>query len=726
MVAWQKRARLLVLVVAVGVAAVVFATTRRREPPAPPKPTPRADPSAIVESSGAFVIQVKGTKENFRIDAKKQLLYSDGSTKLLGVKVTSIRQGKTFVAEGDEAKVTGDESHTELTGNVRLSASDGLAVTAGSATHSRSEGIVRAPGPVTFKRGRMSGSGVGFSYDENRDQIGLSERTAITIAPDNKGANSADIRAGSALFARKDKFVSLHGAVHIVRPNQIIDADSAVADLSADEEHLTALELQGNARIATVRPAPGGLSAMAADVINLTYTEKSDRIEKATLSSAASLRVAGNDGGQERQLSGATIEVGLAADGTTVTSLTAREKVVLDLPAPKGQPAKSIHANSLVGTGKAETGLTSAVFTDSVEYRETGGAPAVQRVVRSRSLETALNGGIGEIREAHFSGEVTFRDGRTEASAANVRYQVASGQVELRGNVKGALPQVANDEIVVDASTIDMTLEGPKLRAVSQPDQVRTVLKPVKAGSKGDTRKTPALMQQDQPVLGWSNEFLYDGGKNSTAEFIGAVRLQQKETSIKGDKVLLDGKTGNLTALGKVASVFLVQDVNPTTNVRETTRSAGSGQEMYYDEAAHKVTYKIDAGLDGSQGKLTAKTIDLYLGKNGQDVERMEATGDVTLVEADRITKGNQLNYVAESQEYVMSGGTERPVQMLSRGEDGCQENTGNVLTFSRATDSLRINGQESSRTESKSVGCSGLGLPAPPKTHPGTPAPRQ
>ena len=57
-----------------------------------------------------------------------------------------------------------------------MTSSDGLEAKGGSAAYNQGEGIVRAPGPVTFKRGRMSGTGVDFSYDEARDLMGLSIR----------------------------------------------------------------------------------------------------------------------------------------------------------------------------------------------------------------------------------------------------------------------------------------------------------------------------------------------------------------------------------------------------------------------------------------------------------------------------------------------------------------------------------------------------------------------
>src|SRR4030095_9242629 len=143
--------------------------------------------------------------------ADKQLSYPDGSSKLMGVTVTSVREGKKFIAQGDEAIVTklnADRSKCELTRNVRLTASDGLEVLASQATYSQNEGIVRAPGAVTFKRGRMTGKGVDFSYDETRDLIGLADQTSVRFAPDEKGANGADITAGAAMLARKDNFAS--------------------------------------------------------------------------------------------------------------------------------------------------------------------------------------------------------------------------------------------------------------------------------------------------------------------------------------------------------------------------------------------------------------------------------------------------------------------------------------------------------------------------------------
>jgi hypothetical protein len=74
---------------------------------------------------------------------------------------------------------------------------------------------VRAPGAVTFKRGRMSGSGTDFSYDETRDLIGLADQTKVKIAPLKTAKTGGEARyQRRRRRARAAMFVSFERAVH--------------------------------------------------------------------------------------------------------------------------------------------------------------------------------------------------------------------------------------------------------------------------------------------------------------------------------------------------------------------------------------------------------------------------------------------------------------------------------------------------------------------------------
>ena len=705
---WQKRVRWLLLAVAVGVVATVWVTTRKRVTPTAPAAVARVDPASVVESSGAYLVQVKGDRETVTIRADKQLSYSDGSTRLLGVTVTSIREGKAFVATGNEARVGENQANLDMKGNVRMISSDGLSVSANSADYNQTEGIVRAPGPVTFARGRMSGSGVDFSYDETRDLMGLSDQSKVKIAGDKAGSQPINITAGAAVLARKDNFVSFERAVHIVHGTQVIDADSALGDLTKDQQHLTGLDLQGSARIETPTARAGELKQMSGDVITVTYHENSDVLQSAIVTGNSSIRIAAEANHPERVLRAQNVEIGMAPDGTTLTSLTARDRVVLDLPGGKGQASKTVKSTALVASGEPGKGLTAATFSETVEYLETGGTPPVKRTVTSRTLETALNGGLGDIREARFAGAVRLREeGGTAANAEHMRYDIHTGQVELTTIPGGAPPRVVNERITVDAERVEMTIGGSKMKAVGGAKPVSTVMHPAKPGAK-DGGRTPGIMQQDRPVNGTSTELLYTGGPDSTAEFIGAAQLWQEGaksefTRIKGDKVSVDGRTGNVSAQGSVISTMAVQDVNPTTKVRETSRSTGQGQQMAYDDELRRITYTAKAVLLGPQGDLRGDTIMLTLGDNGQDIERLEASGNVTMKEVDRLTTGDHLTYEAATAEYKVSG-TNKLVRMRTTNAEGqCRMSQGSVLTFSRNTDQLRINGRDATRTETSS-----------------------
>ena len=701
MVAWQKRARLFVLAIAVGVVAVVFFTTRRRVEPPPPSPVERGDPAATIESSGAHLVQFKGERETVRVEAAKQFSYPDGSIRLINVKVTSVRQGKTFTATAEEARVGENQTNIDMKGNVVMTSNDGLEAKGGSAAYNQSEGIVRAPGPVTFKRGRLSGSGIDFSYDETRDLMGLSDQSKVRIAPDKGGGEVIDITSGAAVLARTDKFVSFERAVHILRGSQVIDSDSALGDLTESQEHLSGLELQGGARIETPNAKPGELRSMTGDVIHLTYYENSDSLRSAIVTGAGSLRIAADKDTGESVLHAENIEIGMAPDGTTLTSMTARDHVIFDLSASKGKPAKKVASTALVASGEAGKGLTAASFTEGVEYQETGGTPPVKRIVTSRTLDMSLNGGLGQIREATFTGSARFRDGATQAAGSTMRYNLESGEVALTGATGEPVPRVVNEQIQVDATNIDMNVEGSKLKAYGESRRVQSIMFPAKPGATGAAR-TPGLMKQDQPVNGVSRELVYAGGENGAIELTGNVMLVQgekSETQIKGEKISIDGKTGNLAAQGSVISQMLVQDVNPTTKIKEITRSTGYGQQMQYEDALRRVTYTTKAHLVGPQGDLTGETIVLTLGENGQDINRLEASGDVKMSEIDRITYGDHLTYEAAKEEYVVVG-KGKLVRTFRRTEEGCRRSEGSLMRYVRGSDSLYLEGGTQTRTQ--------------------------
>ena len=91
--------------------------------------------------------------------------------------------------------------------------------------------MLQVPGPVTFTRGRMTGSGTGATYDRNRDVLWLLADAQITVTPDrDRVAGRMQGTAGTAGLARADHYVRLSKTAHVVADNRTIDADDLTAD----------------------------------------------------------------------------------------------------------------------------------------------------------------------------------------------------------------------------------------------------------------------------------------------------------------------------------------------------------------------------------------------------------------------------------------------------------------------------------------------------------------
>ena len=101
---------------------------------------------------------------------------------------------------------------------------------------------------------------------------------------------------------------------------------------------------------------------------------------------------------------------------------------------------------------------------------------------------------------------------------------MTSGQVGLSGAQGDPVPRFVNEQMQVDANDIDMNVEGSRMKAsVARGACSRSCFRPSPA--RRSRRRTPRLMQQDQPVNGVSRELSYIGGEQSTVEFIGPGSL---------------------------------------------------------------------------------------------------------------------------------------------------------------------------------------------------------
>ena len=689
----------LALIAAAVVVAVALALKRRVTPVAPPLVAVRTDPKAIVESTSGRAVRFNRAHEDIRVEYERQLTYADGSTKLVKVKIAADDRGdgRSFTLTADQGEAGKDEAVIALNGHVTLVEGDGFTAETAAATYDKRDDKVRAPGDITFHHNRLSGSGTGMVYDKNADVLTILERAVMHMAPNDQGKGSADVSAGHATYPRMDHLVEFEGGVHVKRSGQVIDSASAIVYLSDDDKRVTVLELHGDATIAAEAANAGSLQGISGKNVALEYGDDGQAIQHAIIDGNAAVKVSGGAGKAGREIAANALDVTLAPDGATPITMIARQNVQLTLPADEAVATRTVRAQTLAAISDPDDpsrGLTRAEFIGGVEYREK--SASVDRVARSARLDVGLKAAMAAFDSATFSGAARFEDAKVTGTASSLKYLADQGTLALSGSEPASpRPHVFNNQIAVDANTIDVVLAGPVLNAKGG---VKSVLQPPKKTSDADSAKLPSMLKQDQAVAVTADALKYDGDAN-IATYDGHAQLWQTETSIRAGSITLDSKTGDLAASGSVVTSTILEQTDKDKKKKERQPSMATAKAFLYSDKARRAHYDGDVHFSQAENDLSAATVDLFLKPEGNELERAEAShpsNGIVLREQGRRTTGSKLSYLAADERYDITGAPVTVVDQCGRATNG------RTLTFRKAADTIQIDGNRRVRTQTK------------------------
>lgn len=706
MTTWQRRARLTAAAVALAVAGGAYWAMGTRRTVAPPPPVTPLEPTVTAQMQQGDAAQSSGARQDFAIDFAEQKTYSDGRSVATGLTVrVANRGGKSFVVTGKEGTIGAEQSSVTMQGDVELRASDGLVATTDAASYADGEGIVRAPGPVSFTSGETRGSGIGFTYDSKRDTMWILDQAAVHVAS-SAASPAMDVTAGAFGEARRDRYLRLERGVKLVRPGQTIEADEATVYLFPDRDEPDMIELRGNARVSGGE-GMGALRAMAARDINLDYAEDGRTLQHATLAGQGSVTLAGATPAQPGQrLAAEYIDIAVGPDGA-VTNLESRDRVVVTLPAAGPTPARTIRAVQLTGSGAAGGGLTAMRFEQQVEFREGGGGrtpPA--RVARSRALTVALLP-AGGLDRATFTGEARFQDGTLEGAANEARYLVSDDRLVLVGRDGAARPRVTDTGLQIEGDEITVGLTANTMRATGE---VASVMQPAASRPGTGPARTPALLDGGQAVFASAAALDYDS-QQRRGTYAGRARLWQGDTTIRAERIVLDEGRGDLEGSGGVQSTLALTAAPSAAGAPAAGSAApprgtiARAETMRFVDAARTATYTTGARMSGPQGDLSADRIELVLAAEGRTLERIEGYGTVAARVEGRDAKGARLTHLTSDGRYVLTG---TPVQFTEE----CRVTTGRTLTFYGAAGRIIVDGNDATRTITKGGGAC---TPPPP-----------
>jgi lipopolysaccharide transport protein LptA len=715
---WQRVAQAAIAVFVIGFIAMLATSLRRQRPASQEQPPPQREaPTAAVETPGG--IDHRYTDANgrvlFGVKAAKHFVYPDGRNVLSGdIRITTTRNGKDLVVKADAGEFmpeAGDLKWAKFRGNVVLTTEGGTEVKADEADYKKEDGVVTIPGRVEFGRGRMKGSGVGATYDQNRDLFRVREQARIDVAA-GEGQEPLEATASAIELARAEHHVRLERNGKIVGDGRVAEADDIIVRLTDDDERIRMLELRGNSRITGTGSGP---QSMTARNIDMTYADDGRTLQQSRLMENAVVDLPGSGSAGGKRIAGQTIDIGLGPDGSTVTSLAAQDRVQVDLPAEGTSPAKSIRSASLNATGPAGNGLQNATFAGGVEYRESRAAAdkvaAVDRTARSVTLAVETQPGLGAIQKADFLGNVRFVDAPDfTADAQRGLYHVAEDRLELMaapGQPGPASPAVTDGRVTVAARRIEFSLAT---RGLTAETNVRSTIQPQRKSGSADQRtgesaggpKLPSMLSQDEPVNVTSDRLSYAGAKAAAIYSGNATLWQGADTTIKAPTISIDDQNGNLSASGKVATAFVLEQTDRKTGTKRREPTTGTAETFEYVDAKRLATYTGKAHIRGPQGDVTGQRIELFMKAGANELERAEAygaNGEVQVTEAHRIAKGSHLTYTAADETYLMMG---TPVEVIEEKDGVCKLTVGATVTFNRATESATVAGPEGGRISMK------------------------
>jgi lipopolysaccharide export system protein LptA len=509
--------------------------------------------------------------------------------------------------------------------------------------------------------------GAKFSLAANHFQAALNQQGWIeSIVAEGSVAGARQTSAGSDhLSAARLEFTMLPER-NLVREMNASGGVTAESKQGADARSLKTSALRvvfanapGNARASQALPSQASVPAAGSQLVQSIETLAPGAIESRTGNEAINVNARkfvaqfDSNGRFEKLLGHSGVDLTRQVPGSVPQSSSAAELVAtigadgqwntLDETGNVRFQQADRHATAATARMSRSTGMItlegSPVLSDSM-----GRTTAASVAINQQSGELHASGGVVSTYLASASNDaVNLGSGPAHISADSVSGSTTSGHIVYEGHAR-----LWQGESVLEAARIELWRDEKKMQATGHvvaifPQAPGSGPSFAIAPTKSPSRPTsPTLWQIHAPVLTyWS-----DQGK---AHLEGGVTATSDQGSLES----------------RTLDVFL-------------TPAGASGTEPSHPSTSHGV----------SSGQPS--------GAGGQQLSRVLAQGDVVVRQADRRGTGEQAEYTAADQKFVLSGG--QPTFTNASNDT----TTGRSLTFFVASDTILVDSQEGVRTITK------------------------
>ena len=531
----------------------------------------------------------KGDKKHFTIRARNireikepnvaelegvelQLFRNDGekSDVIRSEKAQFDMAAKTLFSDGDVDITMGVPADGQPTGR--------LLRIHGSGMHFESEsGKATTDRPVTFGFDRGNGSAVGAEYDPTIRELHLLSKVALEWHGKTPAAKPMHVEAEQAIYYEHDSKVALYPTSSFTR--ETLHMDAGRSDVLLDKGVIRSAKVQ---KARGVHDDPGRKVEYAADEMDLNFDE-----------GMIIRSIQGRDHAQ------------LISTSDTARTTVNSDRLDLDFTTA----AKESTLTSAVATGKS--------VAEAIPIPRPGAQAGDTRVLRSDVIRLGMRAGGKEIEkvETDGPGKLEFLPNHPDEPKRSMqgdRIWVAYGRENRIQSVRS-----------VNASTLT---ERPAKAPKTTPTLTHTQSKDILATFDPNTGELARLEQ--------TTNFQYDEGdrrargdkatldqSKDVMTLDGAARFWDPTGSVNADRILLNQKSGDYTAEGRVSST------------RQPDRK-GASSAMLSNEEVMQASADRMISSNGNKHIRYENNARAWQGANRVDADRIEIDRDRGVMEA--------------------------------------------------------------------------------------------
>ena len=657
----------------------------------------------LYHKDGTAFDQVKSAKADYNV--MEGVLFSEGdveitmgipsdqkteqSGRLIKVKTSGVRfesstgrattdKPASFAFDRGEGQAVGAEYNPQtrelqMKNDVKLiwrgedHAAKPMEVESGSLSYKEGESKIILLPWSKFKRDTLSMEAAGSVVSLNKGVIQLVEAQAahgmdvmpsrqLQYAADNLRMNFDDKGTVQAIVGDKNaKLVSIaKTAVTTVTSNRV----DLFFDPTAGDSVLKEALATGNS-VVEAKPVPQPNTPMPdtrvlkSDAVALNMRPGGEEIDHLETHSPATLEFLPNRVGQKhRTLTGERMTVQYGPENQMQSFRTFQATTRTDAaPQPKGKP------------------------------------PLPPSLTWSKELTADFDPKTGTLEKLEQWDDFRYEEGDRKAVAQRASLDAPRDLITLTGAARAWDPAGATsaDRIVTNQKTGDFEAVG-NVNSTRLPDK------------KKDVQQQTGLLAGDDPVQAKALRMISNENRQHI-EYIGDAYLWQGANRIRGDKVVIERKTGKLTATGSVTSQLLDKQEDKKA---ARTFTIVKAPELAYSDTDRVAHYKGGATMNRGNMVVTAKEIKAFL-KNGNadsSLDKAFADGAVKVVQMTpkrtRTGTSEHAEHYADEGKTILSGGVAQLVDTV----DGITR--GRQLTYWTDNDRLLVEGAKDKPVESQ------------------------